>query len=448
MTIPEFLKDKNLVILGYGKQGKATFNYIRKHFKYKKITIADKNVEIDKTELDKNVDFKLGEDYLKDIEKFDLIIKAPGVVLKDVDTSAFENKIITDYELLLKFAPGIKIGITGTKGKSTTSTVMYNALKLQGKEAFLLGNIGKPILDEVDNLTENSYIVIEVSSHTLEFAKTAPNIAILLNIYPEHLDHVNGMQDYIRAKFNIAVNQCENDYFIYNAENEFMKNYKYNYKKNDVAVYFNSENFENKNKVYLKNDSIYFNNKKIMDSNLPRKIQGLHTLNNMMFVLGASEILNLNLEKTIEAIQTTESLEHRMEYVGRVDDIDFYNDAIATIPQATINCIKTLKSVDTLICGGMDRGVDQSELIDFLEKSQVRNIICMPETGYYIYEQLKNKKNAYKVETIEDAVKTAKNITNPNTICVLSPSASSYSHFKNFEEKGRLYKKCVLGNIK
>ena len=120
MTIEEFLKDKNIVILGFGKQGRSTLNFIRKHFQDKKITIADKNEEIDKTGLDENIEFKLGENYLKDIDKFDLIIKAPGVVLKDENISSFKNKIITDYELLLMFSKGFKIGVTGTKGKSTT----------------------------------------------------------------------------------------------------------------------------------------------------------------------------------------------------------------------------------------------------------------------------------------------------------------------------------------
>ena len=275
MTIPEFLSDKNIVILGFGKQGKATFNYIRKHFKEKIITISDKNTDIDRTELDENVEFKLGEKYLEGIEKFDLIIKSPGVVLKDVDTSSFENKIITDYELLLKYTPGFKIGITGTKGKSTTSTVLYNVLKEQGKDVFLVGNIGNPIFNEVDNIKKDSYVVIEVSSHTLEFAKYAPQISILLNIFQEHLDHVNCIEDYIKAKFNVAKNQSENDFFIYNAENELMNSYKYNYKENDVAVYLNSyeNNNQIKNKVYLKDGSIYFNNKCLMRADEPRNIE-------------------------------------------------------------------------------------------------------------------------------------------------------------------------------
>lgn len=257
MSLEEFLKDKNIVILGYGKQGKSTYKYLRKHFPNKKITIADKNENIDKSELDENTDFKLGEDYLKDIEKFDLIIKAPGVVLKDVDISSFENKIITDYELLIKYAKGVKIGVTGTKGKSTTSTFLYNVLKAQGKKAFLVGNIGTPILDEIDNITNDSIVVIETSSHTLEFAKSSPDIAILLDIYPEHLDHCS-LNDYIKSKFNIARFQTSEKTFIYNAENEIMKEYNFSYKENDIGIFIENTDSNLKNKVYLKENRNIF----------------------------------------------------------------------------------------------------------------------------------------------------------------------------------------------
>ena len=130
------------------------------------------------------------------------------------------------------------------------------------------------------------------------------------------------------------------------------------------------------------------------------------------------------------------------------NEIEFYNDSIATIPIATINCINTLKDVNTLICGGMDRGVDQKELIDFLNSSNVENIICMPETGNIIYSSLNNSKNKFKVDTLEEAVKIAKIETKKNKICLLSPAASSYNYFKNFEEKGKMYKELVKSNIK
>ncbi len=445
MKILEFLENKNIVILGFGKQGKATFDYIRKHFPNKKITIADKNTDIDKSLLDENVELKLGDNYLEDIDKYDLIIKAPGVILKDEDTTKFENKIITDYELLLKYTKGIKIGITGTKGKSTTSTVLYNVLKDQGKKVFLLGNIGNPIFNFIDEIDEDSYCVIEVSSHTLEFAKTSPDISILLNIFPEHLDHVNSIEDYIKAKFNIAIKPCR---FIYNGENELMAKYNYNYDEDDVGIYFNRlDNYNSKNKVYLKDKRIYFNNEFLMNSDEPRKIKGDHMLNNFMFVLAVAKLLNLDLNKTVETIKNTEPLSHRMEYVGKFDGIYFYDDAIATIPIATINCIKTLENVDTLICGGMDRGVVQDELIDFLKTDKLRNIICMPETGNIIYDKLKDLKQCYKTDTIEEAVKIAKEVTEKEKVCVLSPAASSYNSFKSFEEKGNLYKACVSNII-
>lgn len=170
-------------------------------------------------------------------------------------------------------------------------------------------------------------------------------------------------------------------------------------------------------------------------------------LNNMFFILAVSEFLNLDIFKTIITIKNSKPLKHRMEYVGTADNIIFYDNSIATIPIATIDCIEALKNVNTLICGGMDRGVSQKELIDFLKKSNVKNIICMPETGFVIYDELKKIKNVFKVKNMEEAVKIAKKVTEKNTICLLSPAASSYNEFKNFEEKGDIFKKLALGNI-
>lgn len=443
MRLNEFLKDKKIAILGFGKQGKATYNYLRKNFPNKKICIRDKNPNIDLSVLDSNVELKLGEGYLDKIEEFDLIIKAPGVVLKDVDITKFESKLITDYELLLKYTDSFTIGITGSKGKSTTSTLIYKMLEEQNKKVIFLGNIGNPIFDQIENIDKDTIVVLEVSSHTLEFVKTSPNIAVLLNVFPEHLDHCNSINDYIEAKFNIAKFQKSNDYFIYNAENQLMNEFDFTHKNNDIAVCLDNNDCNYNNKVYLENNRIYFNNEFLMSSEEERQIKGKHMLNNMMFVLAIAKILNLNIEKTIYTLKNTKPLEHRMEFVGKFDDIEFYDDAIATIPEATINCIETLERVDTLICGGMDRGVSQEKLIEFLKKSDVRNIICMPETGNYIYEMLNKIKNVYKTHNLKKAVEISKEVTKKGKICVLSPSASSYNDFKNFEEKGNLFKEYV-----
>ena len=165
-----------------------------------------------------------------------------------------------------------------------------------------------------------------------------------------------------------------------------------------------------------------------------------------MFVFGVCDILKLDFNQAIKTITKFISLEHRMEFFAKLDGVEYYNDSIATIPEATINAITALKNVRTLIVGGKDRGVDLSELIDFLAESKIENIICLPKTGEYIMEGLKNSsKKVYFEENLKDAVKIAKDITHEG-ICLLSPAASSYGYFKNFEERGRLFKEYVISN--
>lgn len=444
-----FLENKKIIILGYGVEGKSTYNFLRKHFPEKALCIADKKMDL----LEKNIELMediyvevvLGEDYLNGIEEYDLIIKAPGISLKDYDISKFESKITSQLELFLEYVNVFTIGITGTKGKSTTSTLMYEILKDQGKKTFLLGNIGEPIFNDIDEIDENSFVVIELSSHALEFVNVSPNISILLNIYEEHLDHYKTLEKYIEAKFNIAKYQKENDYFIYNSDNEFIKKYEFEYKANDFKITLENvcENRKG-NTIYLKDGMIYYNDEQIASSELKMNLKGTHILNNIMFIFAVCKILNLDFAKVLETIENFEPLEHRMEFVGTFDEIEFYNDSIATIPEATINSVKAIKDVNTLIVGGKDRGVNLSSLINFLVESEVENIICLPKTGEYIYEALKSSdKNICMVNGLEEAVMIAKEITEKGKACLLSPAASSYGFFKNFEERGRLFKEYV-----
>ena len=448
----EYLKDKNILILGYGMEGKSTYHFLRKHFPEKNIYIADKKKDL----LEKNIELMediyvevvLGEEYLIGIEQYDLIIKAPGISLKDIDISKFENKIISQLELFLRFVNVYTIGITGTKGKSTTSTLMYQILKDQGKDAFLLGNIGEPIFNDLEQITEQSIVVIELSSHALEFVKSSPNIAILLNVYEEHLDHYVSQEKYIQAKYNIAKFQNESDYFLYNADNDFMKNYQFSYKQNDISISLKG-NRNNPNSIYLKDENIYYNNEKIVSSNFKMNLKGLHIVNNIMFLFGVCKIMKLDFEKVLKTIEKFRPLEHRMEYVGNIDGIDFYNDSIATIPEATINSIKAIKDVNTLIVGGKDRGVNLVDLIEFLKQSEIQNIICLPKTGEYIFENLKNtNKKVYFTNELKEAVILAKENTKKGMVCLLSPAASSYGYFKNFEERGNLFKEYVQSRHK
>ena len=447
----DFLESKRILILGYGIEGEATYRFIRNHFPEKNLFIADRNSNLldNKQELmeDMYVELSLGENYLNGIEEYDLIIKAPGISLKDIDVSSFESKITSELELFLEHVNVFSIGITGTKGKSTTSSLMYKILIDQNKDAYLLGNIGEPIFNSLDSFSKDSIAVIELSSHALEYVENACNIGFILDIYEEHLDHYKSLEKYVEAKFNLAKYMKENDYLIYNYDNELMNNYGFKYKENDYAVSLNCVP-STMNKAYIENDFIYINGKKAMNINEELNLKGMHNINNIMFIFAACNILGLDFDKVVESIKTFKPLEHRMEFVAKVNGVDYYNDSIATIPASTMNAIKALGNVNTLIVGGKDRGVNLEELIEFIDKNEnIENIICLPKTGEYIKDGLNHSnKNVTFAETLDIAVKIAKEVTKEGTICLLSPAASSYGYFKNFEERGRLFKKYVIEN--
>lgn len=431
-----YLENKKILILGFGVEGKSTYKFLRKNFPEMQLTICDTN-EIDLSLLE-NVEILQGEEYLERIDDYDIIMKSPGISFKDIDITNFKEKIKSQIELLLEFVDVFTIGVTGTKGKSTTSSLIYEVLKEQNKNAVLLGNIGTPIFEYIEKIEKDTIIVLELSSHALEYMKLSPNISILLNVFEEHLDHYKSLQNYIDAKYNIFKYQRENDYAIYNADNELMKHNKVDTIANLIGVSMKNDDVC----VYKKNNYIYYNGNPVYNTSTKRNLQGEHNLNNIAFVISVASILNLNVKKAQDTINNFKPLEHRLEYVGKYNDIEYYNDSIATIPEATINGIETLKNVNTVIIGGKDRGVDLLGLIDYLKTSNVENIICLPKTGHDMAKQLKNKKT-YIVNNLEEAVNIAKKVTQKNTICLLSPAASSYGYFKNFEERGNLYKSLV-----
>lgn len=435
--ILEHLKNKKIAIVGFGREGKSTYKFIRKYLNNQELEILDGNEKIlelnEELKNDKNLKIITGKNYLDNLEKYDLIIKSPGVKFKDLDISKFEDKITSQLGLTLDFYKQKVIGITGTKGKSTTTSLIFKVLKDQGYDAYLLGNIGIPIFDYIEKFNENSKLVIEMAALQLEYVKTSPHIGIILNLFEEHLDFFKSKEHYFLAKLNMFKYQDNSDYGLYTSSNETLDKYVQNGNYITNLIDINKE-------FKIENNYVIYDSKKIYDSNSERLLLGKHNLTNIMFVLRLSELLKLDLQKTINTINQFKPLEHRMEYVATINGVKYYNDAIATIPEATINCVEALKDVDTIIFGGMDRGIDYNDLIDFFNKSKIKNFICMPDTGYKIGKEIKSK-NVYMVETLEDAVKKAKEVT--KNICVMSPAASSYNAFKNFEEKGRIYKELI-----
>lgn len=420
--IIEFLKDKSVLILGFGREGKSTYNYIRRYLPQKKLTVADRK---EQNTDDENVAVVCGENYLDCLGGFDVVIKSPGISFAEVEIP--ENTFVTcQTDLFLKYAPCKKVGVTGTKGKTTTSTLIYKMLRAGNADCVLMGNMGLPVLDYIDEMTGDKTAVIELSSHQLEFTHSSPQVAVITNIYEEHLEHYKGgMSGYVNAKLNIVRYQGKDDTFIYNGSQ-------------GVDRFINPEEIKSRKIAVSEEDKLPFT----LDN--PR-LKGRHNRHDVLYALAAARLFNVSDQHAAEAAADFEGIEHRMEPVGEYRGISFYNDCIATVPRAVMCSVEAL-SPQTLIIGGLDRGIDYTDFAADLENSGVEVIIGTKTTGHKIIDMMLSagtKKQLVKAENLEEAVKTAFEKTQKGRVCVLSPAASSYNEYKNFEEKGRRFKELV-----
>lgn len=399
--ISDLAQYKSIGIFGFGVEGKSFYNFAQKYLPDIKLVIIDKK----HPSCDTN--------YLQKLSEVDLIVKSPGISLYNlgIDYNAYNFSSTT--ELLLKHFKNQIIGVTGTKGKSTLVTLIDALLKNADKKSVLCGNIGIPSFDILYNLDATTTIVMELSSHQLLHVKHSPHIAILTNLFEEHLDYYKDVQEYYGAKYNIFTHQSENDIFIYNLPKNLERGYN---------VYVNplKQNME----FTLKNGFIH----KVT-------LQILEKLKNILLIDDAVYL------QTLQAFKT---LAHRLEFVQNIRGVSYVNDSIATIPQATIEALKILKNVDTLILGGNDRGIHYDVLINFLLQSNIENIILFSDTGKKIYDTLHGKtkqKNLFLQNNLQESVKKAYNIS--RSIVLFSPAASSFNEYKNFAQRGDEFKRLV-----
>jgi len=444
---------KRVLLLGYGREGKSSLGFIRKNCAGLSLTVADSNPLI----AEKNPELKQdgifvisGPDYLQQINEFDLIIKSPGVSLKDHKSEIDPGKISSQTDLFLRAYSRQIVGVTGSKGKSTTASLLYHIIKTHTDNALLAGNIGIPLFDLIPHINPETSIVCELSSHQLEYITTGPHIGILLNLYQEHLDHYISFHHYQMAKLQIGLKQAENNYFIWTAGDlittELLKQHKI-FSKN-LPVF--SKVFEGDG-IGVSGDNIVLrieNAERILIPASPKtRLEGVHNLINISVAAAAAALMNVPAQAIVSGITTFNPLEHRIEFVGIFNKKRFYNDSISTIPEATIAAINTIKKVDTLILGGYDRGIDYSGLIEFLKSFTGKKIIFTGPAGSRINAEFIKKGGNPGSAVFENDFTTAVNsaiaLTPENGTCLLSPAASSYDSFKNFEERGKYFKKLV-----
>jgi len=473
------LAEKKILILGFGKEGIDNYLALRKLFPQKVLGIADKK-ELKGFELriknllkkDKNLKLHLGENYLAKIGDYDLIIKTPGIALKVYEKFLKKGSVITSQTgIFFDNFPGIIVGITGTKGKGTTSSLIYSILKKAGLPVYFGGNIGQPVFQKlirylnlkgtipsqiVRGSSPNvSVFVYEMSSHQLQDLKKSPKIAVFLNLFCDHLDYYKNQKEYEAAKANIAKYQTKNDFLIFNANDSKVKAISQKSKAQKVP-------FSLKRKQQLF--------KIIGPSDI--KLAGDFNLLNIMAALEVAKIFQIKQGVIRQAIKNFEGLPHRLEFIGRFKGIEFFNDSMSTIPEVAIVALEAFKGkVATLMVGGSDKGSDYSDLAKQIVKSKVKNLIVLGQgTGERIIRELERESRRgqtpkklnktfiqarrgltpaafstqiLQANTMQEAVKIAFDKTPKGKVCLLSPGSASFNIFKDYQDRGNQFKKFV-----
>lgn len=447
-TIENHIKGKSVAILGFGREGRATLPWLIRAKCASKIAIVDKNpvtLPEDLEECDVDIQLITGDDYQKCLNDFDVIFKSPGIVLEK-EKEYYTCKILSEMDIFFERFKNQIIGITGTKGKSTTTTLMYHVLKTAGKKALLAGNIGIPVFDIAKDIDEDTILVVELSCHQLEYATISPYIGVLLNIHEEHLDHYGTMEKYTAAKENIYKNMVAGDTVF--CQQIIAPG---NIDANVVTVAAKDLAGDKSADIFVDGATIKYGELVYEIPVDDIALMGNHNYYDIGFVYGIAKKFGLDDKVIEEGLKTYETLPHRLQKIGVVNGVTYYDDSISTIDETTIQALNTLKNAGTVIIGGMDRGISYEALEEYLSTATVENIILMEATGKRIYEEIKANYPSFNnicrikvVEHLEDGVKLAKELTKPGKSCVMSPAAASYGIFKNFEERGEVFKRLVL----
>jgi UDP-N-acetyl-alpha-D-muramoyl-L-alanyl-L-glutamate epimerase len=401
------------LILGFGKEGRSTYEYLKKTYPDAELGVADKN----KVDLPDGAIAHLGDDYLEALPHYDMIIKSPGIPWKD-EFNAHKGRISSATQIFFdQLDPSnTVIAVTGSKGKSTTASLMAAVLKAAGKPVLLVGNIGEPMLSHVH--VKDTVIVAELSSYQLEHTWIKPKIAIFTCLFPDHLDHHGNFEAYTTAKARVTENQGPEDLLIY--------------QKKYTAI----------DQMVSGAIRLGINKYKPVESLLA----GDHNQDNIALVRTAAHTLELDKDTVDKAISEFKPLPHRLEVVREHNGVTYVDDANATTPEGTLAALRTFSGkIGTLFLGGLDRGYDFSELVTELAAQNIPNVILFPDSGPTIQKAWPEsyKPNVLETDNMETAVKWASENSASGSLCLMSMASPSYSIFKNYKDKGEQFQRCV-----
>jgi len=446
-----FILKERVGIVGFGKTGKALLDFLIEKKLFKNIYLYNdetiNEIETKENYKKKGVTFLIKENDFSKLEEMDLIILSPGI---NARTERFNKirekvKIVSEIEFASTFINSKIIAVTGTNGKSTTVSLIHHILKNNGVKSVLAGNIGVPFISQINDISNDSVVVLEASSFQLEeIVDFKPYIAILLNVTPDHLDRYSCMEDYFSTKLKIFENQKENDYMILNYDDPLIKNYEYeSYKAKRV---FSSIKEVLEVGAFVRDNYIYldFMSKKDRISLDGATLKGVHNLENILNSVIAARIIGIEPGNIQESIKGFKGLPHRMESLGKIGKVEFINDSKATNIDATLKSINSIDENMILILGNKDKGGD-FKLLENSIKKRVYKVFLIGSAAHTIYNQLINIKEKLNfVEDFNEAVIKGYDLLKENGGKVLlAPGCASFDMFENFEHRGDVFKKEV-----
>ncbi|MFA5197509.1 MAG: UDP-N-acetylmuramoyl-L-alanine--D-glutamate ligase [Patescibacteria group bacterium] len=447
----DIIKKKKIGVLGFGAEGKTTFEYLQNHGiepvifdQTEKNNFYKKNPEIRS-----NVKCFLGKKYLKNIAEVDLVFKTPGIPILDPDIqTAIKKGVIftSQIELFFDQSKANIIGVTGTKGKGTTATLIYEILKRSGKNVYLGGNIGLPAITFLDKLSEQSLVILELSSFQLQSLQKSPKIAVVLNVTKDHLDYHHDVNEYREAKKNIVKFQTKSDYSIINADYPVLNSFIAT-SKGEILL-FSKEKAANG--CYIdKQDNIILQTKAgpVMTLNINKLLlRGKHNLENVTAAILASYVAGADINSIQKVVKNFHGLEHRLELVSKKNGVAYYNDSFSTTPETAIAAIKSFNEPIVLILGGSYKGSDYAKLGYEIEKSKVKALILIGEMAAEISKNISTKfigKRVFSLTKMEEMVKTAAELSKRGDVVLLSPACASFGLFENYKDRGNQFKEAV-----
>ena len=445
------LKDKRVLVVGLGKSGVASALFLKD--RGARVTVSDtKSPDQLRDEipilLDHGITVETGGHGERTFRGQDLIVVSPGVPVDApplVQARASGEPVIGEIELASQHLPGPIVAITGSNGKTTTTTLAGEILAAGGLPVAVGGNIGTPAISLVEGASRETVIVLEVSSFQLETIQTfRPKVAVILNITPDHLDRHRTFQTYVDAKARIFENQQPGDFAVLNQDDPTCRTLR---DRTRAEVFWFSRKQEVQNGAWVRDGRILFR-----DSNGQREImlvgeiplKGLHNVENVLAGVCAGALMGCEPAKIRKAIQEFKAVEHRLEYVATIKGVEYFNDSKATNVDATIKALESFPKNIHLILGGKDKGSDYTVLNDLL-RERVKRVYTIGAAAEKIESQIKGAAETVHAETLDNAIRRAAAVAQPGDIVLLAPACASFDQFQSYNHRGRVFKEVVHG---